>query len=1560
MADPMSSSLVPSTSPASFSELPLALQRDLIRLDHAVLDDPSARASHYVQSRTMLMDRHTAAAAPVTSAVATDVVFKSSKRRTVVLYDNAAANPNASASTTDASVSATITASDATPDGTSDRMAIPLSPPAAPAAMQSLLGASLTPSVAAKRRSLLDSTARLDANTPGSDYGSGSPYESFSYSQQQQQQQQLHQLQHQHSYSSGHQQQQQQSQALLMSAPLDALEHYTHQQPPTNPRLPAAPLVDPTTRRPLASFPSLPALMAARAAATPTAPAMRVLDAAGTTVAAVTYAELWEKARAMAPHIAKHTGASELPPQFQDGAADMSAASHVVLVYRRSELAELVTALMAVWLAGKTAVPVPLWALMEDHGLELDFILSARPTATRLLLSTDATLRMLHADALARGVAVPAHVEMWDTLSVFPPMAPGTAPALVGLDQTPSPDVPALLDYCWHPAGKLRGVAVPHAALLSQLHAMQLAVPLRSDADVVFTTHEYRGFGAALVLHSLYAGAAVVIGPSPSIVEVGGVWLYLLAQHRVTVTALAPSDVDRLSIIVTAAGAVPSPDELRRLRAVLVDDAVLHPAVLAVAAQKLAPFLRPDQIANLFVPVVAIPELAGLALAFRDAAPDSVAAESVGGVLLDRASLRKGQVVLIDGEPTTQGSPPGAVAASAVGLPAPLASIAIVARSAPRVLEKPNTLGEIYVASPASDGMSFADNNSQHTFGQRPLHVQDDGSMTPSPRVYVRTGLIGALIDGQVLVVVGRVSDILVDMTPLAGRTAIAAGESPSPILHFPSDVTATLSALIKGVTGACLFTVPSSSLPTVAAASTGAHDVPAFLPVFVCETTRSAAELASVATSAIAVMHEVLGLRCFSIMFYSPGTLPRAHGRLIPGLVKRAAASLSPLWASVHTSALPPRTAMPGALMPSPAPAPGPHSAVVQRELPGEIKYRCMADLIAYRASKSSSAEKDAYIALSPEAGGAPKPYTWKKLANKISALASLLTKKGIRAGDHCLLLYTHSIDFVVAVHACIYAGIIAIPTTIPDMMRIEEDVPALVSLCTDLNVQAILCNDPAEEILKSKVFLSAVKRYAASTGGDARVGLPTVHNTESAKSAKTLGADGLRLDDKYLLNRDIPALLQVHYDSEMTRTVTRISHLRLLEMTQALSNNLQLGHATHVLSSVRTQSSLGFLFGVTAGVYCGSTTVLLPPQLFAQSPDLLLDAIPTYGIKAAFMTGPMLEYLAESFPQSLDQVAGVLASLQHLLVARDNGRGSPLQHLALPTAVVALSTAGNCMVTGNPGPLSSAALSLPALRRGFVEFVAPPQSAEDLRRSASSIVQLTSSGSLVPGTTAVIVDPVTGAVMSSNQLGEVLVASTFAADGVLPGMAHGDDFVSGLSGFPPTMAFHRTGQIGFIGDGSQSPSSSSPPHLFSLGRVSDVLRVGPLLHFAHDIEATVTRAHEAIDDAVAFLMPPTKPNDDPTLVVVVEVIPEATCGEDEVTGVTIPMAADGSMPYLCAAPPIVLDVHRVHMLAIDSIVFLAPGMLARSRLLEKQRGKIRDAYFAGVLPAMHTFRTA
>ncbi|KAJ3412095.1 hypothetical protein HDV05_001319 [Chytridiales sp. JEL 0842] len=109
---------------------------------------------------------------------------------------------------------------------------------------------------------------------------------------------------------------------------------------------------------------------------------------------------------------------------------------------------------------------------------------------------------------------------------------------------------------------------------------------------------------------------------------------------------------------------------------------------------------------------------------------------------------------------------------------------------------------------------------------------------------------------------------------------------------------------------------------------------------------------------------------------------------------------------------------------------------------------------------------------------GRMAKKVTFKKFSTKVFTLANyLIVHKGLSPRANVIVMFPHGLDYLIAIHACLYAGLIPIPLPPLDTNCLKEEVLALLPLISEWNVQAIICNKAVRGLLKGKQSQSILK---------------------------------------------------------------------------------------------------------------------------------------------------------------------------------------------------------------------------------------------------------------------------------------------------------------------------------------------------------------------------------------------------------------------------------------------------------------------------------------------------
>ena len=222
---------------------------------------------------------------------------------------------------------------------------------------------------------------------------------------------------------------------------------------------------------------------------------------------------------------------------------------------------------------------------------------------------------------------------------------------------------------------------------------------------------------------------------------------------------------------------------------------------------------------------------------------------------------------------------------------------------------------------------------------------------------------------------------------------------------------------------------------------------------------------------------------------------------------------------------------------------------------------------------------------------------------------------------------------------------------------------------------------------------------------------------------------------------------------------------------------------------------------------------------------------------------------------------------------------------------------------------------LDMHALRRGLVVAVDPDADAFALRLHDSGMVPV--------NTHIAIVNPETNRLCLVGEYGEIWVQSEANAHSFYGSKDAFDAerFNGRTVDGDPKVRYMRTGELGFLHNVSRpiGPGGSQVEMqvLFVLGNIGDTFEVNGLSHFAVDIEASVERCNR-------------------------NVCPGG-CTVFQAGGLVVVVVEIFRKNFLASIVPVIVNaVLDAHHLVVDIVAFVSRGDFPRSRLGEKQRGKI------------------
>lgn len=634
--------------------------------------------------------------------------------------------------------------------------------------------------------------------------------------------------------------------------------------------------------------------------------------------------------------------------------------------------------------------------------------------------------------------------------------------------------------------------------------------------------------------------------------------------------------------------------------------------------------------------------------------------------LIDKESLKTNEVVVIamGEEAKRRAGEPGTVRIGAFGYPIPDATMAVVDPET-SLLCTPFVIGEIWVDSPSLSGGFWAlPKHTETIFHARPYRFQE-GNPTPmavEPE-FLRTGLLGCVIEGKIFIL-GLYEDRI--------RQKVEWVEHGMEVTEyryfFVQHLIISVMRNVPKIYDCTAFDVFANDehLPVVLLESGAASTAPTTSggPPRQLDT----ALLDSLSERTMEVLLQQHHLRVYCVMITAPNTLPRVvkNGRREIGNmlcrkefdvgslpcvhvkfgVERAVLNLpvgvdpvGGIWSQVSTLARQEILQHQDKQ----------YSGVDYREVVIDDRtstpltnFSSIVDLLQWRVARQ--AEELAYCTIDGR-GKEGRGVTWKKFDTKVAAVALYLRNKvKVAPGDHMILMYTHSEEFVYACHACFCLGVVAIPMAPLDQNRLNEDAPAFLHMIADFRVKAVLVNSDVDHLLKQKIVSQHIKQSAQVL----RVGVPSYYNTtKPPKSSSGCRDLGFTMKPAWV-KPNYPVLVWTYWTPDQRRIAVQLGHDTIMGTCKVQKETCQMTSSRPVLGCVRSTMGLGCVHTCLMGVFvgkrdffrarhfvnesAGAPTYLVSPVDFASNPLSLFLTLSRYKIKDTYATGQMLEHAMNS----------------------------------------------------------------------------------------------------------------------------------------------------------------------------------------------------------------------------------------------------------------------------------------------------------------------------------------
>lgn len=471
------------------------------------------------------------------------------------------------------------------------------------------------------------------------------------------------------------------------------------------------------------------------------------------------------------------------------------------------------------------------------------------------------------------------------------------------------------------------------------------------------------------------------------------------------------------------------------------------------------------------------------------------------------------------------------------------------------------------------------------------------------------------------------------------------------------------------------------------------------------------------------------------------------------------------------------------------------------------------LVDVIRYWAHQRPDQE---VLRFYPQGEGDSLTLSFAQLHQRCQAIASHLQPY---QGQHALLLYNNGLDFLEALFACFYAGVVAIPAYPP---RKNHHLQRLTALIHDCQASVVLSASDISERAQP-LFLEANDTQLLN--------LPWL-NTDRFASNTCVNFQPMAID------ADDLAFIQYTSGSTGKPKGVMLSHKNLMCNIRMAERAFALPSNARCVSWLPLFHDMGLIGSVMAPLYWGAGSILMPPAAFLQRPLRWLKLLDKYGkLSPVGCTAPNFSYQLCVDSVSDEEAKNLnLSQWIFALSGAEPIRASTLNAFSKKFAVSGFSEAALVPAYGMAEctVLATCRQNKPiASLRVDSHVLADNQ----LIKSDNGNLTLTSSGSSCAPQELRIVHPNSLSTLNDTQVGEIWLAGDHIGQGYWQQPALSEQVFNAFTaeGDGP---FLRTGDLGSLIDGE----------LFVTGRIKDLLIIRGNNHYPQDIELSVMRATDGV----------------------------------------------------------------------------------------------------------------
>lgn len=439
----------------------------------------------------------------------------------------------------------------------------------------------------------------------------------------------------------------------------------------------------------------------------------------------------------------------------------------------------------------------------------------------------------------------------------------------------------------------------------------------------------------------------------------------------------------------------------------------------------------------------------------------------------------------------------------------------------------------------------------------------------------------------------------------------------------------------------------------------------------------------------------------------------------------------------------------------------------------------------------------------------GHAEEITYGELDRRARAVAINILDVTDGRPERALLLYPPGLDYLTALFACFYAGVVAIPAFPPGATRQPRTMSRLMAIIEDAGASLVLTTSPGAPMITDWLASSSVEPA------------PRVVTTDLAGHAEH--------DLSPRSSGDSLAVLQYTSGSTSLPRGVMLNHCHLISNTADITRSFGLHDGASAAFWLPPYHDMGLIGGLLTPVSSGIPATFMSPITFLRRPLSWMKVVSRY--RATHTGGPNFAYdLCVKRVKEADLVDLDLSSVELSFTGAEPVRPDTIERFLKifepyglrPEAIYPCYGLAEATLLVSGGARLGGWRSVSVAREALeVARVARPATAGEPTR------RIVGCGVPGPDTRIAIVDPTTGQPVRPGQVGEIWLDSPSVAAGYWRRPSDTADTFGAMTatGEGPYL---RTGDLGFVADGD----------LFVAGRAKDLIVLNGRNYHPIDIE--------------------------------------------------------------------------------------------------------------------------